>query len=392
MRRPFGAHLLRGPAPRAILYSMIALACVAADASRVVGAEPSNPAAPPSDTAAAQRSVDAKRQEIYDLQQKLIPLLRSQQYSSGDAALRERVAALENEIATRSKQLALLSDGGDEASGQARIAEQLAALQASMADRQGQVERLLGEYQETMKRFEEAQSVSNLPPLKNPVTKVYALKYVEAPRAAAVINDLFGGVARIAQDGQRLIIAADDPPSAQIEVLLSTLDAPASDPPRPTTGSSTDNEEQQGPATLLVRVFWIGDGVPDKDSAAADLPTGVISALGQLGLRNPVLIAQAVNSLNDDASESVSFSTRIPTVAYGQPVELQGEGAAKWLSKERLGINLKLRVEGAMSCELAGSLAMPLGHYMVLGTANSTIADAASGIDPTAVLLCPLKA
>jgi hypothetical protein len=51
-------------------------------------------------------------------------------------------------------------------------------------------------------------------------------------------------------------------------------------------------------------------------------------------------------------------------------------GRMRPVIQDRAGLDVQINVSGpSINCQLSGSLATPLGHYMVLGTANSVIAD-----------------
>ena len=52
------------------------------------------------------------------------------------------------------------------------------------------------------------------------------------------------------------------------------------------------------------------------------------------------------------------------------------EGKIKLVSDDRVRVDMGVHVGGqTMNCDLKGSMATPLGHYMVLGTANSMMAE-----------------
>jgi hypothetical protein len=95
------------------------------------------------------------------------------------------------------------------------------------------------------------------------------------------------------------------------------------------------------------------------------------------------LVTQTVNSLAIGREDAVDFSTYVPALLFDQPVSLTCEGKLKLASDDRVRSEMVVSVEGpALNCNLRGSLATPLGHYMVLGTANSVLAEGAAGNAP----------
>ena len=59
-----------------------------------------------------------------------------------------------------------------------------------------------------------------------------------------------------------------------------------------------------------------------------------------------------------------------------QPAGLGCEGVLQLVSDDRVRLVMGVHVGGeGVNCDLKGSLSTPLGHFMVLGTANSVIGD-----------------
>jgi hypothetical protein len=128
----------------------------------------------------------------------------------------------------------------------------------------------------------------------------------------------------------------------------------------------------------LLRVFWLADGLPEGNGQNPGdfLPKSVLQATNKLGLEAPRLVTQTVNSLALGREDAVDFSTNVPAVLLGQPTGLNCEGRLKLVSDDRVRLEMSVHVGGPLvNCELHGSLATPLGHYMVLGTANSVMAE-----------------
>jgi hypothetical protein len=133
----------------------------------------------------------------------------------------------------------------------------------------------------------------------------------------------------------------------------------------------------------LLRVFWLADNLPKGvgQTPTDFLPDSVIVAAKKLGLEAPRLVTQTVNSIALGREDAVDFSANVPAVLFDQPVGLNCQGRIKLVSDDRVRLEMGVHVGGpAINCELNGSLATPLGHYMVLGTANSVMAEGGFGM------------
>jgi hypothetical protein len=138
--------------------------------------------------------------------------------------------------------------------------------------------------------------------------------------------------------------------------------------------------EPQSQRSLLMRLFWLADGLPEGEgSDPLDiLPASVLRATQKLGLRKPRLVAQTVNALAVGGADDVNFSTNVPAVLAKQMLGLECAGEIKLLRDDQASLEMRIQVAGpGVNCQVQGSLAIPLEHFMVLGTANSVIADAA---------------
>jgi hypothetical protein len=109
------------------------------------------------------------------------------------------------------------------------------------------------------------------------------------------------------------------------------------------------------------------------------LPDTVVEAMKDLGLEAPQLISQTVTSLTVDDQREVDHSATTPAVLNKMPVSLQCRGRMRPMVGDKVPLDLAITVSGhSIGCELHGSLATPLGHYMVLGTANSVTSEPTS--------------
>jgi hypothetical protein len=163
---------------------------------------------------------------------------------------------------------------------------------------------------------------------------------------------------------------------------VNRLDEQAADAAK---GDNSKQSSATGPRSLLVRIFWLADNLPGwiGQDPAEFLPKSVVQATSKLGLVSPRLVTQTVNSLAIGREDAVNFSTNVPALLFDQPVTLTCDGNLKLADDDRVRSDMAVTVEGpALNCNLRGSLATPLGHYMVLGTANSVLAEGGAGNPP----------
>jgi len=231
-----------------------------------------------------------------------------------------------------------------------------------------------------------------LPPLKDAEVRVFQLQNTKAEAAAEKIDLLFGSEPlRIAVDeaSNGLIVFGKAEAIPQVEQLIAKLDDLAVAHRDGLPASNLELGGKQAAAvrrTLLLRVFWLADGgAQDLRAAEEFLPLAVIDSLVKLGISSPRLVTQTVNSLSvEEGGSPVEFSTNVPAMMFEQPVTLVSSGTMGATTDGRAEVDMQLSVGGAgVNCELKGSLATPLGHFMVLGTANSVIPEYSAG-DPAA--------
>jgi hypothetical protein len=306
----------------------------------------------------------ALQNKITALNDKLIRLVEERRVQS--AADRKHGEGLTPPASTTEKAIASLGAHSREAE-----ATQATLLQtrAQLAER----ERQLAEYSQQLAKFERA---SALPPLQNAQVKVFSLVNQSAAEAAKTLESLFGlQTLRIATDerANALIVMGTAETLPAVEALLMRLDqkADASGNPEGTAAASP-----AAPRSLLLRIFWLADGLPEGEGQEPTdyLPRSVIKATERLGLNKPRLVTQTVNSLAVGAESAVEFSTSVPAIVFELPAGLNCSGQMRPLAQDRASLQVQIQVSGtSINCQLSGSLATPLGHYMVLGTANSVI-------------------
>jgi len=234
-----------------------------------------------------------------------------------------------------------------------------------------------------------------LPPLEDAEVRVFQLKNTKADAAAEKVELLFGSQPlRIAVDeaSNGLIVFGKAEAIPQVEQLIIKLDelavaAPGGFAPAFINRDVASAQPVAPRRTLMLRVFWLANGVDGLDSADGSgyLPAPVLDSLAKLGLGDPRVVTQTVNSLAvEEGGAPVEFSMNVPAILFEQPVTLTSAGTMGATTDNRANVDMQLTVGGAgVNCELKGSLATPMGHFMVLGTANSVIPEQ-QATDPTA--------
>jgi hypothetical protein len=216
-----------------------------------------------------------------------------------------------------------------------------------------------------------------LEPIEGAQTRVFKLAYTPTDDAAKKILSLFGPrTLRVSTDDRSnsLIVFGKADQMEQVSQLLQAVDVPSENPGAgadPTARTSNGDDMR----SVLLRVFWLADGLPEGEGEppANYLPVPVLEAMDRLGLDGPRLVAQTVNSLASHPAERVSFATNVPALLFKQPAQLSCSGDMDPVTGDRTRLRVQINVTGHVVCDLSGSLVTPLGHYMVLGTANSII-------------------
>lgn len=225
-----------------------------------------------------------------------------------------------------------------------------------------------------------AKKTRELPPLKNAEIKVFSLAYAAPEDLAKVIDSIFSPAQlRLSIDDRTksLVVMGDKESLGIVEALLAKMDQPA-DGAADSLVQEGAKPQAAGDRSLLLRVFWLADGLPadEGQDPAAYLPKSVLKALDGLGLKAPRLVTQTVNSLAVGTTDKINFGTRVPAVLGSQPATLELSGSMRPIVDERARLEMRILASG--NIQLEGSLATPLGDYMVLGTVNSLSLDPAT--------------
>jgi len=380
-----------------LLYSALTLALILIIAKGSYGQEdPFAPAGAESQTI-TESKIELQRRALHELREHLIPLLGR---GKDDREAAAKASELAVEIAKREQLLKELmemlqrkkgeelrrqeeaTDATDDPFGPAarggdnRKQQAVAALEASLAQTRAQLVEREQEVAELLRQLSKLERTRDLPVIQDGETKVFALVNVQAPEAAGTIESLFGAQLRVATDerSNALIVFGKADTVKAVEALLMRLDQKA---------TSVDGQvgSVPSPQSLLLRIFWLADGLPEGEGEEPNeyLPAAVIKATERLGLDDPRLVAQTVNSLAVSGEGPVEFATSVPAVVFKQPAGLNCTGRMRAVVADRAGVDVQIQVASqSINCQLSGSLATPLGHYMVLGTANSVIADPAT--------------
>jgi hypothetical protein len=363
-----------------VLRTVGAIALLAAFAPPVVGDEGEARAQSDEQVPIGQRSlgeqIESHRQAIDRLQQEYMSFPRN--YWPTNSAPWKRAKEIDAEVAEHNAELERLRKAMAEEESQlvdGQRTRELERLQAALAERDQHLEAM-------NTRLSEMERERETPPPENAEIKVFALKFVQAGQAAETIDSVFrGGNVRVATDNQAnsLVVAGKAETLAVIEALLMKLDAQAHEAAESTTPAAAD-PDAEAPRSLLLRVYWLADGLPEGEGEplANYLPIPVIEAMDGLGLDKPRIVGQIVNSLSRDANpgREAPFNTHVPAVIFKQPVQLTCSGKVWPIRNNTAELDVQISVAGNMvNTDLSGSLATPLGHFMVLGTANSVSAE-----------------
>jgi len=322
------------------------------------------------------RIVQAKKQlensrRLFAIQKKLIELSQGE----SDEHKQAEMSQLRNEMYELivKQQLGSRTVSPDHSAGELGQ-QQLELMRQQLEQR----ERQIAEMQQQFAKLEHERA---LPPLENGQVKIFALRHAKARDAASTITSLFGAQAmRVAVDDRTnsLVVFGKDDSLPVFEALVERLDSQAA-PDK--AGKKTVETAGGTRRSVLLRLLCLADNVNGGQSVDKYLPVKVLAAVEKLGLISPRLISQTVTSLSVSTKDAVEFSSDVPVVISGQPANLASSGKIQLAGDddERAELQMKIQMNNpGIQCAVQGSLATPLGHYMVLGTANSLSADEAT--------------
>jgi hypothetical protein len=324
----------------------------------------------PNNPTVIQAEAELRRnREILPLYRKLLPLLAGERDAkkAAETSLSKQLAAkmAHQEMEAEQRRRA---ESEETAPAMADIQRKFDAMAQALQAR----EQALVEAKMQLAKFER----DRLPQIESGDLKIYTLQALPAKDAALSIETLFGAKSiRVAVDNRTnsLIVYGDREALPTIEALLQRLDETASSEKRGGRAAAAS-------PPLVLRVFWLADAGTDRSQVATDiLPESVIKAATKLGVDTPYLVTQTLTTLNVTGSDGVEFQTSVPALLYGRVLQLRLGGKLTLVQPDRAAVAMHADVVGeGINCELRGSIAMPLGHYMILGTSNSVLPHAAN--------------
>jgi len=319
--------------------------------------------------------------KVHAVEQGLLPLLvgpRNDEKQAEITRLAQELNALTEELNHRRAKAN--HDAAVETSKNAQLessdaaSERLAVMRLELEKVQKQLSERERRLMESAQQIAEGERTRSLPPLENGDFKIYRLQNMPAQNAAQAIEALFGARSiRVAVDERTntLILLGERDHMAVVDALLVRLDQENSDRSPLVRNASEQNR------SLLLRVFWLADGLPEGEGRdpAEVLPASVLRAAKKLGLAKPALVTHTVNSLRvSGGPNGTQFSADVPAVLNERGVQLQYSGKISLDNANQPMISMQVNVNEP-NCNLQGSLSLPVGHFMVLGTANSVMAQ-----------------
>jgi len=321
------------------------------------------------------KAVLEQMHKVHALQEELFPLLvgpRDEEKQKEITRLVKELDSVNQEVRERFAAL----EAVDEEDAKHRAFEQeLHATRQQLEETQRQLAERQLQLTKTAEQMAKSERDRALPPLDNAEVKVYRLTFAPAGGTADAVEALLGAQAvRVASDERTnsLVVYAKPQSLPAIDALVERLDQHGR--------VNDDGIAPQTPPPIMLRVFWLADGLPVEEGTdpAEFLPASVLRAIKKLGLNNPRLVTQTVNSLAADSGD-VDFSTNVPALLLNQMVGFNCTGKMKRTGDNQIGLGMQINVMGpGIHSELKGSIVTPLMHFMVLGTANSVIADQAA--------------
>jgi hypothetical protein len=336
--------------------------------------------------------------KTHALRQKILPLL----VGPRDVEKQKKIVELLNEYYSQVRELYQMRLGEAPADKllTARLPEEqeLTALKRKLELAEQQLvqrQKQLGEmHNQLMEQMAQQGRARALPELENAELKIFALKSLPAPHAANAIEDLFGADSlRVSiDDRSNSLIVLGKPESIQIiEALLMNLDQKQA---KESGKKQPQPSKTQASRPLQLRLFWLADGVSINDSKdpAKVLPASVLRATEKLGLVKPRLVTQSVLSMAVSANNATEFSAYVPAILSNRFSGLSYGGKITLNDADQVSLAMHVDSRQGANCQLEGSLTMPLGHYMVLGTADTSLQSAPKKAAPENAEARPIDA
>jgi hypothetical protein len=211
---------------------------------------------------------------------------------------------------------------------------------------------------------------------ENSRLRVFNLVHIPSTQAAGAIMPVMRGNnlrLSVVEQGNSLIVASSEDNLRKVAELLEALDRPMGIP------------RIRDTKTLQLRFYWLADRLPPSvgaDPVATGFSPQAYRAVILLGLESPRIICQHVMSVAKTLDSESTFNFRVPAVFEGDVIQFTGRGSIRGDDIYKLDLEMSAAILGAESANtrraeqisnVAGSIATPEQHYVVMGTSNLVI-------------------
>ncbi|MEX2316436.1 MAG: secretin N-terminal domain-containing protein [Pirellulales bacterium] len=216
------------------------------------------------------------------------------------------------------------------------------------------------------------------------ITQVYKLRFANAENVAQAIRDIYPPGEQLSMGidtvSNSLLIRGSDAMVEKVAKILSMLDRPSGGP------------EKGDAETLQLRLVWL---VSDNSATIGrtpvnpfDLNDEVTQALEVLGFEGKRVVCKHMTSVTKYVGEKSEFSFNVPVVINKQVVDFQGEGSISGDNPYQIRLQAGVGIDEPIAAgglggrgatarrrtwNMGGSIAMPLAHYVVMGTTNLVV-------------------
>ena len=247
----------------------------------------------------------------------------------------------------------------------AQIEQQAEMLKQQIAPIVAEKEHLMRALREAHEEIERHREHS-LPPLEETATRVFHLEHIDGNRLKNTIQEILGSDFLRLSSGvspQTLVVRGGEEALVRAEELIQRMDQPRV--------SSKSESRSDLPRSLMVSIFWLSDGQTSPDTqppAHKYLPGSVINALQKVGIENPFVVQQSNTSIIVEPDVETRFEANdLPAIVFGDRLRFNAKGLFRVDGGDRIRMWMDAFTDES---HVSGSLAAPLDHFVVLGTAN----------------------